>query len=108
MRVAYLLISHLRAKSEMRSDVRLKDRPAVIVDRSSSAPLVVDHTSQSRGNKGRDDIGAGCLPSCRQHRPGSRRDLLPAGVSMMYCWSLADISHRVEGPELGTAELATL
>lgn len=49
MRVACLLISHLRAKSEMRSDVRLKERPAVIVDRSSSAPLVVDHTSQAVG-----------------------------------------------------------
>ena len=42
MKVACVLITHLRAKVELRRHPSLKDRPAVIVDRSGSRALVVD------------------------------------------------------------------
>ena len=37
-----MLVTHLRAKVELRKQPRLTDRPAVIVDRSKGRPLVVD------------------------------------------------------------------
>ena len=42
MKVACVLITHLRAKVELRRHPSLKDRPAIIVDRSGSRALVVD------------------------------------------------------------------
>ena len=43
MRVAYVLITHLRAKVELQRQPHLGDRPVVIADRLSGRPLVVDH-----------------------------------------------------------------
>ena len=43
MKVACVLISHLRAKAEMQRRPHLKDQPALIVDRSKSKPVVADH-----------------------------------------------------------------
>ena len=43
MKVACLLITHLRAKVEMQRRHHLVDQPALIVDRSKSRPVVVDH-----------------------------------------------------------------
>ena len=42
MRVACVLITHLRAKVELLRQPDLRDRPAVIVDRSTGRPVVVD------------------------------------------------------------------
>ena len=43
MRVACVLVTHLRAKLEMGRQPHLKDRAVMIVDRSKGRPLVVDH-----------------------------------------------------------------
>ena len=43
MKVSCLLITHLRAKAEMQRRPHLADQPALIVDRSKSRPVVVDH-----------------------------------------------------------------
>ena len=48
MKVACVLITHLRAKAEMRRRPHLKDQPALIADRRErngrkSAPVVLDH-----------------------------------------------------------------
>ena len=42
MRVACVLVTHLRAKVELRNYPNLKETTAVIVDRSKGKPLVVD------------------------------------------------------------------
>ena len=44
MRVACVLITHLRARAELRRHAHLKDKPVVIVDRSRKRPLVVDRS----------------------------------------------------------------
>ena len=43
MKVACVLITHLRAKAELQRYPHLKDRPALIADRSKSKPTVIDH-----------------------------------------------------------------
>ena len=48
MRVACVLITHLRAKAELRRHAHLKDKPVVIVDRSRARPLVVDSSPGPR------------------------------------------------------------
>ena len=42
MKVACVLITHLRAKAELQRRPHLGDRPALVADRSRSKPLVVD------------------------------------------------------------------
>ena len=49
MKVACVLVTHLRAKVEMRRHPHLKDSPAIIVDRSGPRPVVVDHFPACRG-----------------------------------------------------------
>ena len=53
MRVACLLVTHLRAKVEMYRHSHLKDAPVVIVDRSPSraTPVVVDCFRSAPGAK---------------------------------------------------------
>ncbi len=43
MKIACVLITHLRAKVELRRHPYLRDRAVVIVDRSRGRPLVIDH-----------------------------------------------------------------
>ena len=43
MKVACVLITHLRAKAELQRYPHLKDRPVLIGDRSKSKPMVIDH-----------------------------------------------------------------
>ena len=43
MRVACVLVTHLRAKVEMRRQPHLRDRAALIVDRSQGRAVVIDH-----------------------------------------------------------------
>ena len=51
MRVACVLVTHLRAKVEMYRHSHLKDMPVVIVDRGTSGtrPLVVDRFPRASG-----------------------------------------------------------
>ena len=102
MRIACLLISHLRAKSEMRRDAHLKNQPAVIVDQTGPIPRVVDHTPQAF------QVNAG-MPLERAISRHENTLVLEADepyyqkVFDDVLRSLADVSQRVEGPELGTA-----
>ena len=49
MRVACVLITHLRAKVEMGRRPHLRDLAVMIVDRSKGRPLVVDHFPAAAG-----------------------------------------------------------
>ena len=102
MKVACLLITHLRAKVEMRHHTRLKNCPAVIVERSEGRTLVVDTTPAATG------IWAGMtLEKTLSIQP----DVLVIEADMPYyrrvfaqvLASLQGISDRVEGSEMGTA-----
>lgn len=100
MRIVCLLISHLRAKSEMRRNVRLKDRPALIVDRTGARSLVVDHTPRAVG------VRAGMtLEQAISHHVDS---LVLEADNPYYrqvfddvLRRLTDVCPRVEGSELG-------
>ena len=102
MRVACVLVTHLRAKVELRKQPRLRDRPAVIVDRSKGRPLVIDALPAAVG------VAAGMtLEQALSHHantivleadePSYRR------VFHEVLTSLQEISDRVEGLDLGTA-----
>ena len=102
MRVACVLITHLRAKVELRNQPRLKGRPAVIVDRSKGRPLVIDALPAAVGVS----AGTPLEQALSRHtntavleadEPSYRR------VFHRVLTSLQGISDRVEGPELGTA-----
>ena len=101
MRVACVLVTHLRAKVELRNQPHLADRPAVIVDRSKGRPLVVDTFPTAVG------VSAGMtLEQAVSHHPGTV--VLEADepsyqrVFHRMLASLQGISDRVEGAELGT------
>ena len=49
MRVACVLITHLRAKVELRRQPHLAGGPVLIVDRSQTRPLVVDRSPAAAG-----------------------------------------------------------
>ena len=104
MRVACVLITHLRAKAEMRRRPHLKGRAALIVDRNPSVgvPVVVDRFPEARG------VVIGMTPEQAVSRhanavvldadePYYRR------VFGQVLTSLQGISDRVEGAEGGTA-----
>ena len=102
MRVACVLITHLWAKVELRSQPHLKDRPAVIVDRSKGRPLVIDSFPAATGV-----IAGTTLEQALSHHPNTT--VLEADepyyrrVFHRVLTSLQGISDRVEGPELGSA-----
>ena len=102
MRVACVLVTHLRAKVELRNQPHLKDRPAVIVDRSKGRPLVVDAFPVAVG------VWAGMtLEQALSHHASAV--ILEADepsyqkVFDRMLTSLQRISDRVEGAELGAA-----
>ena len=102
MKVTCLLITHLRAKVEMRRYTDLKDRPAVIVDRSEGRAVVADFTSCATG------ISFGMtLEEALSIRPEAL--VIEADephyrrVFAQVLASLQGISDRVEGSELDTA-----
>ena len=55
MKVACILITHLRAKAEMQRRPHLKDRPVLIADRTRSRPVVVDHFPAFKASTGHAD-----------------------------------------------------
>ena len=102
MKVACLLITHLRAKVEMRRHPDLKSSPAVIVGRSKGRSMVVDSTPSASGvSPGMTleealSIRSGALV-LEADEPHYRK------VFFQILTSLRGISDRVEGSELGTA-----
>ena len=102
MRIACVLITHLRAKVEMIRHPHLRDRPAVIVDRSGGRPLVVDHFPAAPG------VSAGMTLEQALSRHADTVALEGDEASYRRVFhqvltSLQGISDRVEGIEPGTA-----
>ena len=102
MKVACLLITHLRAKVEMRRHRDLRNNPAIIMERSGGSSLVVDATP----------FTSGVLPGMIQEEALSIRPealVLEADephynkVFSQILTSLQAISDRVERAELGMA-----
>ena len=80
MKIACVLVTHLRAKVEMRRQPHLRDQPAVIVDRSQGRPMVIDHFPAAVG------VAAGMtLEQALSRQSGgvvldAERGRLPAGL----------------------------
>ncbi|MDE2687803.1 MAG: hypothetical protein OXI16_09965 [Chloroflexota bacterium] len=101
MRIACVLITHLRAKAELRRRAHLRDSPIAVVDRTSGKPLVVD---TSAGTSARAGMTLEQAMSCHNgliildaDEPYYRRafeDVIEA---------LLQVTDRVEPAELGTA-----
>ena len=102
MKVACVLVTHLRAKVELRRQPHLQATPAVIVDRSGGRPVVVDALPAAAG------VTAGMtLEEALSHHTNTT--VLEADESayqrvyQQVLTSLQGVSDRVEGPEPGTA-----
>ena len=102
MRVACVLVTHLRAKVELRNHPNLKETTAVIVDRSKGRLLVVDIFPAV----------VGVSPGMTQEQALSRQPGTivletdePSYQKVFHrmLTALQGIGDRVEGPELGTA-----
>ena len=105
MKVACVLITHLRAKAELQRLPHLSDRPVLIADRSRSKPLVVDRfpgaTSVSPGMPLEQALSrqpeAVVLEADEPHYRRVFQQVLSA---------LQGVSDRVEGAELGVVYVA--
>ena len=102
MRVACVLVTHLRAKVEMRRQPDLRDRAVLIVDRSRSRPLVIDHFPAASG------VAAGMTleQALSRQTDGAVLEADEAHYRRVFhrmLTSLQGVSDRVEGGELGTA-----
>ena len=104
MRVACMLVTHLRAKVEMSRQHHLKDMPVLIVDRDASRarPLVVDRFP------GASEVAAGMTleEGVSRHTNAVVLDTDEPHYRRVFGRMLAalqGISDRVEGAELGTA-----
>ena len=102
MRVACVLVTHLRAKVEMQRQPHLKDRAALVVDRSKGRPMVVDHFPAA------NEVAPGMAleqalsrnadsPVLESDEAAYRR------VFHRIVLSLQEVSDRVEDAGLGTA-----
>ena len=123
MKVACVLITHLRAKAEMQRRPHLKDRPVLIADRTRSRPVVVDYfpaaTAVAAGmplERALSYQAAGGLARGRPHPnppPGGEGVVLDADephyrrVFRQVLTALQGISDRVEdaGPGLNSLTL---
>ena len=104
MRVACLLVTHLRAKVEMYRHSHLKDAPVVIVDRSPSRarPVVVDCFRSASGVK----PGMTLEQAVSRHANAVVLDADGPHYRRVFgqvLSSLQGISDRVEEADLGTA-----
>lgn len=104
MKIAYVLVTHLRAKVEMRRQPHLKDRPAVIVGRCRGRPVIVNCFPAASG------VAAGMTPeqALSQHPDGIVLEADEAAYRRTFRWmltSLQGVSDRVEREMLrqGTA-----
>ena len=102
MRIACVLITHPRAKIEMRRRPDLADRPAVIVARGQRKPVVVDHSPAA------SRISIGMTPEQALSQQADTL-ILEAdestyrSVFRQALTALQQVSDQVEGAELGTA-----
>ena len=104
MRVACVLVTHLRAKVEMYRHPHLKDMPVVIVDRGTSGtrPLVVDHFPKTTGVR----AGMTLEQAISRHSNAVVLDADEPYYRRTFAQMLSTlqgVSDRVEGAELGTA-----
>ncbi|MXZ90227.1 MAG: hypothetical protein F4W95_12445 [Chloroflexi bacterium] len=102
VKIACVLVTHLRAKVEMRRQPHLKGRPVVIIDRSLGRPLVIDHFPAA------SNVSAGMTLEQALSRQ-TDGDVLEADEGayrrefQRMLLSLQRVSDRVEGAEMGTA-----
>ena len=101
MRIACVLITHLRARVELRRQPHLRARPAVIADRSAGRPRVVDAFPAATGMLAGMtlDEALSRYPDAivlEADEPAYRR------VFRQTLTALQGVSDRVEGAELGT------
>ena len=102
MRVACVLVTHLRAKVEMQRQPHLKDRASLIIDSSRGRSLVIDHFPAAAG------VAVG-IPLEQALSRNVNSPVLEADeaayrrVFHRMLTSLQRVSDRVEGAELGTA-----
>ena len=101
MRVACVLITHLRAKAELRRHAHLRDSPIAVVDRASGKPLVVDSSAGASARAGMTleqamsyHNGLIILDADEPHYRRIFEDVTEA---------LLQVGDRVEPAELGTA-----
>ena len=102
MRVACVLVTHLRAKVEMQRQPHLRDRASLIIDRSRSRPLVIDHFPAASG------VVAGMTleQALSRQAEGIVLEADEAAYRRVFhrmLVSLQGVSDRVEGAELGIA-----
>ena len=104
MRVACVLVTHLRAKVEMYRHSHLRDMPVVIVDRGTSGtrPLVVDRFPRASGVRADMTLEEALSRHANAvvmdaDEPYYRR------VFGQMLSALQGVSDRVEGADLGTA-----
>ena len=102
MRVACVLVTHLRARVELKRQPHLAQTPAVIVDRSGSRTLVVDSLPAARGVLAGMTLGQALSRQAETavidaDEPAYRR----AFRGMLT--SLLAVGDRVEESDLGTA-----
>ena len=102
MRVACVLVTHLRAKVEMQRQPHLRDRASLIIDRSRGLAPVIDHFPAASG------VAAGMTleQALSRQAEGIVLEADEAAYRRVFrrmLTSLQGISDRVEGAELGTA-----
>ena len=100
MRIACVLITHLRPKAELRRHAHLKDSPIAVVDRASGKPLVVDSSAGASARAGMtleqatsSHNGLIILDADEPHYRRVFEDVTDA---------LLQVGDRVEPAELGT------
>ena len=102
MKIACLLITHLRAKVELRNNPTLVSTPAIIVERSEGSSRVVDFTPSTHGVS----PGMTLEEALSIHPEALVLDADESHYSKVFSQiltSLQDISDRVEGSDLGVA-----
>ena len=101
MRVACVLVTHLRAKVEMQRQPHLKDRASLIIDRSRGRSLVIDHFPAASGVA----VGMPLEQALSRNVDGLVLEADEAAYRRVFrrmLTSLQGVSDRVEGAELGT------
>ena len=97
-----MLITHLRAKVELRRQPDLRDSPAVIVDRSKGRPRVVDHFPAASGAA----AGMTLEEALSRHAGAVVLEADEPSYQRVFrrtLTALQGVSDRVEGSDLGTA-----
>ena len=101
MRIACVLITHLRAKAELRRHAHLRDSPIAVVDSTDGKPLVVDSSAGASARAG----------MTLEQATSSHNGLIILDADVPYyrgvfedvTEALLQVSDRIEPAELGTA-----